>query len=287
MRPKFLLVLLLLFATCAFAQDQPKKTYEGKVSKFVMVSTTQLSPTKAMTYDQLVARFRKIVEEAKAPMTWIAAAPVTGKGNEIKYLMFADKYADLDAQMTAFESLGKEIMTKDPGLMTESGETEIAWHTELIQFLPKLSYNPDAVPGAQITRWMVQRYNLKPCSYARFAGLVKEVMEIYKGVPDNTAHWIAYRTVAGGKPAVLIVTPMKALADMDAENPAEEKAFTKPVMAHLDDVVRETVSSVESNIYAVRPELSLPPQSYVTDNPAFWTLKPMEPPAAPAKGKKK
>lgn len=286
MRVKHLIIFLLLLSTAwALAQEQPKPT-ESKIAKFIMVSTTQLNPTKAMTYDKLNARFRKVAEETKMPVDWIAVAPITGNGHDLTYLTFANSYADLDAQGAAFEKLMGDIAMKDASVLTESAEAETTWNTELLEFQPKLSYNAEAVDGAQVTRWMVTRYNLKPGSYMRFAALVNEVMELYKSVPDNKAHWEAYRVVAGGHPAVMIVRPMKALADMDEENPAVEKAFSKVVMSHLDDVVRETVSSVESNLYMARPELSRPPQQYVTENAAFWAPKAMEPAAPQGKIKK-
>lgn len=288
MKSRLLLVfLLLLSGALTFAQDQPKNPYEGKVSKFVMIGSTHLNPVKSLTYDKLAARFIKAAEESKADVNWIAAAPMTGEGYTISYLTFANTYAELDAQGAAFEKIGKEIAMKDAALLTESAEAETTWNSELIEFQPKLSYKPDAIPGAQITRWMVTRYNLNPGTFRHFAELVGEVKDLYAGIPDSNAHWIAYRTVAGAHPAVLIVRPMKSLAEMDEENPAVEKAFTKVIVAHLDDVVRKTVKSVESNIYVARPELSRPPQSYVTENPAFWAPKPTEPMAAPAaKGKK-
>jgi hypothetical protein len=220
----------------------------------------------------MVREYKEAAASTKPDMYWLAGTNITGDEREVTFLTFHDSFASVEKSLGAFESIERAVHMKDASFDREAAESEQASHSALFKLRDDLSYNPTKVDPAHTTRWRVLVVGLKPGRATAFAELAKERIELYKkGNLDE--HWIAYQSMSG-PPAIVFVTALRSLADLDADQSEARKAiFTPSVQRQHDAVVQETVAYTEINYVAVRPEMSRPAPALVAANPDFWTVK--------------
>jgi hypothetical protein len=274
-------MLLVVFGSVfAVAGDNPNA---GKTPKYIWIQTEQYQPGKEAAY----MRTTQLFKEAMAPteMYWLAGMPLAGNGNEVTYVMFPGSFADIDKIVATFEKAGAQMHQKNAALVEEGMAAVKKSHAILGEFQPELSLVSEQHNPAQVTRWRVTKFNIRPGTSEEFSGLIKEAREMHAKANDGV-HFFVYRILYGDDPGFTIVMPLKTLADLDQPPSEAFKAlFTPLVKEHFYSVVRKTVVSETTNLYAVQPQLSNPPKSYVAANPDFWTVK--EPPPVTAKAAKK
>lgn len=278
------LLCVLLVGLTAVAGENP---YAGKIAKYVWVEQDQVAIGKEVVFTKVVKQFRDAAASTNANVHWIAGTPIAGDGTQALFVTFHESYASIEDTMAAFEKVGREITVKNANFAGEIAESERSSHFFLQEFRPDLSLKPDKVDPALAKRWQITTFRLKPGAGTTFTDLVKEVIELHKKANDN-AYWIAYQTLAGAPgPSFTFVTPLRSLADLDQDDSAAMKALlTTVVRRQLDATVKETVASIETTIYAARPELSHPTSQMVAANPDFWTVKEPAPAVTAKKGKK-
>jgi hypothetical protein len=232
-------------------------------------------------------RTTQLFKEVMAPaeMYWVAGMPLAGSGNEVTYVMFPESFADIDKIVLAFEKAGAQMHQKNAALVEEGMAAVKKSYAVIAEFQPELSLVSDQFVPAQVTRWRVTKFQVRPGMTEEFSGLIKEARELHVKANDSV-HFFVYRHLYGGDPGFTIVMPLKNLAELDQPPSQAFKAlFTPLVKEHFYSVVRNSVVSETTNLVAVQPQFSNPPKSYVAANPGFWTVK--EQPPVTAKATKK
>ncbi len=279
-RITILLLLLALLGSVAVAGDTPTT---GKIAKYIWVQTEQYQPGKQAAYMKLGQVFKETM--ANSEFVWLAGMPLAGNGNEVAYVTFHDSYASMEKMVAAFEKIGPEMHQKNAAVVSQGMDAVATSQAYMAEFKPELSVAPETVPLPQITRWRIVTFRIKPGMAPRFAELLKEIRGLHEKAGDNL-HTLVYSVVAGEpSPGYIVVLPLKTLADLD-EPPSKaiEELLTPIMRQHISTVVKDTVADSHAAMYMVDPRLSLPPKSYLAENPGFWQVK--EPAPVVATGKK-
>ena len=97
----------------------------------------------------------------------------------------------------AFEKAGPEMYQKNAALVTEGMAAISHSHSVLAEFEPELSFGkaPDA---AQVTRWRVMQFQVRPGTGQQFEDLIKEVKELHSRANDGVPVMV-YRLVDGAQ----------------------------------------------------------------------------------------
>ncbi len=278
-----LVLLVLLFGTFALAQAP---TTDGKLSRYIFTETERINPAMFDAYSRVLAQARSGLDSIKSSNYWLAMSPLTGDGGTVHYVMFVNSIAEVDKMIAEFDKIEKDIAQKDPSFKKNAYESVTSMRMELMEMKPELSLSPlNWVAASEATRYRVVTVTVKPGMTGRYAAMLKELIALEKDVPGMS--WITYQSVVSDKGAVFaIVTPLKALADLDVDHSAEmSKIFTPLMMRDFEQRVSNIVAESSSTLFMVQPSLSRVPPSFVAANPSYWTIK-EEPTAVAQKGKK-
>jgi hypothetical protein len=106
--------------------------------------------------------------------------------------------------------------------------------------------------------------------------LVKLVLAAYKkGVPD--AHWGAYQEAYGSPGGgFLIVSTVQSGTEIDARFASDDKfveAMGESGMKKLEELESACVETRMTNLFAIDPKMSYPPDMMIKSDPDFWKPK--------------
>jgi hypothetical protein len=290
---KKLAVLMLLFATFAsLAVYAQQATPEGtaKISKYVWIEDAHTMPGKYMAFRNSMLTFKQTADTMNSDVYWLAGTNMTGDMNRVTFVTFHDTMASVEKTAEALDGINATAM-KNASYGTESTESDAGATLMLAKYREDISYNPTKVDVGHMKAWAVTVLQLKPGTMADLNELAKEEIAMMKKANVDD-HWIAYEIMGGMPgPAVMFVTPMKSLADIDEDKTEEamKTVITPWIHKQFGNMVKNIVTAEYTNYLAVNPTYSRMPQSVVAANPEFWNVKAApEMAKAPAKkGKQK
>jgi hypothetical protein len=279
------LVVFCLLGALAAQEDQSN----SKVSKYVYYEDAKVNSGKYKVFAKQIAEFRDAAATAAPDSYWIVGSSVTGDTGTFSFVTFHDSMASIEKFNDSMGKAGQAAMAKDASWEQEDAESSGGSYLGLAKYNEEISYRPNMVSLADTHYWSSEVFNLRPGCGHDFDEAAKQVIELHKKAGDNV-HWIAYDAVTGPSlPAVILVQPLKSLADEDEEPPAAAKEiFQSPMVRNmLSHVSKECIAHISSGYFKVEPSLSRPMPSLVTANPSFWTVKEETVSAAPLKKSKK
>lgn len=278
------MLLVCLFSGFVLAADT------AAPPKYIWTQHVTVAGDRSAMYPNLIAQFRRAVENTKSDIFWIAASNITGEMRQVNFISFYENLASIEKDMGTYEKISAEATKKSPNFWAEMGATELAPRSVIAKYAPELSYHPEKVAAADARWWEVTTIHLKPGHISAFAELIKQEQELLKK-GDIDEHFLVYQVVAGlptSGSAYFIVVPMKSLAEMDVDRSAQAMTiFTPIIRRHFETVVEKMVSHIDTDLLMVRPEMSRPPQTFLAANPDFWTVKEPAPDLAKSKKAKK
>ncbi len=130
----------------------------------------------------------------------------------------------------------------------------------------------------------VTSFHIKPGHRKQFSDLAKLVIEGHKKAGDS-AHWATFEIAYGGDNEFVVFSDDKSMADIDTGY-AEDKQFSDAMgdegMKKVSELVADCIDSSDSELFAINPAQSYPPDAWVKDDPDFWKPKPAASAAKPA-----
>src|SRR3989454_9137124 len=140
------LTILALFA-CAFcwttaAQDQVK------APKLLILEREEIKPGKVTAHTQAASRFVQLAEKNQAGVYRVGGMAIAGNTNEIFYFSFADSYADYERNVDFPQPMAAELVN----LEAQTGDVHNSQRTVIAEFVPALSYRPEAHTDRKSTR---------------------------------------------------------------------------------------------------------------------------------------
>jgi len=265
-------ILGLALAASALPQD---KAPSGSVSpRLLVIQREFVKPGKSGTaHEKTESAFVQAMARAKWPTHYIAFQSLSGKPRALFFTIYdsyeawekdtqaQEKNAVLSAALDrANETDGTLLDSSDEGVFTYNADFSLRTKTDLSDM-------------RYLEIWAVR---VKPGHDREWAELNKLVLPAFeKAVP--TAHWGAYEAAYGvPNGTYLFLTARKTAAELD-RGPMEDKAFQAEMgeegMKKVDELFAACVESSESQLFAVSPTMSYPPDEFVKADAAFWAPK--------------
>ncbi len=144
-----------------------------------------------------------------------------------------------------------------------------------------LSYKPSPTLGhAKLME--ITSFHIKPGHDKEWHELASLVIDAHKKAGDS-AHWATFDIAYGGGDEYVVFSDDKSMADIDtgyAEDKQFHDAMGEDGMKKLHELVADCIDSEDSELFAINPAQSYPPDEWVKADPDFWKPKPAAMPAA-------
>ncbi len=267
-----------MLPAAAVAQGTPGAT---KPSKYLMIEQVIVPEGRAGLHPGLMVQVRRAADTIKAASTWIGATHLTGDLRRVSYLSFYDDFASIEKDFDSLRRISIAAAESDSNFSPEWARQQVAPRLTISVFRDDLSYQADKVPPSEVRYWSVTTMFLKAGHMSDLTNQLKEEIELLKrGGLDH--HVLVYQVLAGlpsSGSVFYVMNPMRGLAEMDRDDSEKARAVFTPEVRHRFEVTnQQMISSVESDLLAVRPDLSRPPASYFVSNPTFWKVSEPESP---------
>jgi hypothetical protein len=232
-------------------------------------------------HDKSESKFVSAMAAAKWPTHYFALSSLSGKSRAL----YLTGYPSFKAWEDDFLA-----MMKNKPFSAELDKDAVA-DGELLDSMDQLvftydeetSYRPSATL-APARLFEITAFHIKPGHDHQWHELAKLVIDAHKKA-NTSAHWATYQIAYGGDNEYAVFSDDKSMADIDTGY-AEDKQFRDAIgedgMKKLDQLVSDCIESSDSELFAINPAQSYPPDEWVKAAPDFWKPKPAMAPAAKA-----
>lgn len=271
-----------LSAVCFFAANAPMTLAQDSAAdgppKILVIQREITKPGKGgALHLKSEQAFIRAMAAAKAAPRYIAMSALSGTPRVLFFSGYPslaaweaeDKSVDKD---TALSATLDRLNVADGDLLTETAQS--VW-----QRRDDLSMNPGNLQG---DRYMeITQFKVRPGHVHEWEELVKMVQEGYKkGSPD--ANWVMFEQLYGtGGNAYIVISKLKSMTEAD-QHLASGKQFADAMgedgMKKMSELEAACVESEQTNLFALDPKMSYPPEVLTKAEPEFWK----QPTAAPA-----
>jgi hypothetical protein len=229
----------------------------------VLLVHQQFLTGKAGEREQLEVETCKKFEEFGIPIPWIEMESVTGSQGAL----FFDPAGSLE-EMDRAGQLLSQMYSAHPELVQLQNEIEARMassKTIIARRRDDLGKAGDGIDLSKAHYWRITIINVHPGHAVDFAEADK-----LRASGSAEMSWVVYEVDSGTTlPTFLVIEPLRSLAD------ADKKTETKrpPEKGHrdFDQIAREAFASVESNLWAIHPEMSHVSRGFASGEPDFWT----------------
>lgn len=264
-RLQFILGLVVAMACWLGCTGFAQSGSVGAPPKVALLVHQQMLPGKAGDKQKLEAETCRKYDEFSVPIFWIELEAVTGPPGAI----FLDPANSFDEMDRAGQVLG-EFYSAHPELADLQQDIE----ARVSSSKTVIAVRRDDLGTAG------NRIDLSKSRYLRITlvsvrpGYENDFIEADKirtrSFPD--AAQVVYEVDSGtALPTFLVIETLRSLADADKQPdkiPANEKDRKQ-----LEQIARDAYASVESNLYAIHPEMSHVSRAFAAADPEFWGKK--------------
>ncbi|PYU26925.1 MAG: hypothetical protein DMG30_00655 [Acidobacteria bacterium] len=264
--------LIIVSASILSAQDNKVSNLAAAPPNLVVLLHQEIQQGKTTERQKLESAISRACDRLETPSHWIDLQSLTGA----QEALFFDPF-------DSFEDLGKskiewgQFFTAHPELarMQEEIEGLVASDRTIIAARRNdLGYLADSIDLSEARYMRVLDIRLFPGHENDFIEAIKILADAYAKIQADTP-WVVYQVDVGvPTPAFLVFMPMPELKPNDdllswranlVEAEGEQAADT------FQRIAREAFASTETNLYAVRPEMSHVSKEFAANDPEFWT----------------
>lgn len=272
--------LIIVSASILSAQDNKVANLAAAPPNLVLLLHQEIQQGKTAERQKLESAISRACDRLETPSDWIDLQSVTGAREALFFNPFA-----------SFEDLGKseiewgQFFAAHPELSRMKEEVEglvLNDRTSIAARRNDLGYLADSIDLSEARYMRVLDIRLFPGHEKDFIEAIKILADAYAKLQADTP-WVVYQVDVGvPTPAFLVFMPMPELKPNDdllswranlMEAEGEQAADT------LQRIAREAFASTETNLYAVRPEMSHVSKEFAAGDPEFWTHKTAPDPA--------
>ncbi len=235
----------------------------GAPPKVVLWVHQQMLAGKAGERDKLEAEICRKFEEFGIPIPWIEMEAVTGSPGAL----FLDPASSFEEMDRAGHLLG-EAYGAHPELAQLQDQIEERLASSKIVF----AVRRDDLGGSRVdlskARYLrINVVSVRPGHESDFA----EADKIISRVHADEAR-VVYAVDSGMTlPTFLVIEALRSLGDADKK--PEATGMAEKDRKQLEQIARDAYTSVESNLYAIHPEMSHVSRGFAAEDPEFWGRK--------------
>lgn len=271
--------LLGLFLASLGSFFAPAQDMQGP-PKVLEITREFIKPGKAgAIHDKSESNFVAAMTKAKWPTHYFAVNSLSGKSRAL-YLTGYDSFAAWQKDDLATMK-DKALSAELDRASVSDGELLDGMDQFVFTFDPELSLkSTTSFTGVRYLE--ITSIHIKPGHMHEFHQLAQLVIDAHKKA-GTSAHWDAFEIAYGGDDEYIFVSPDKSMAEIDtgfAEDKQFRDALGEDGMNKLRDLEKDSIESTDSELFAINPAQSYPPEEWVKAEPDFWKPKPMAAPAA-------
>jgi hypothetical protein len=291
-RMKFLkalcpMVILLAATPIAVAQGQKVTRQRPPLPNLVLIVHQQILPGKSAEHQKMEASKARICDRLDIPSYWIGLEALTGQPEAL----FFDPLESFD-EMGQSGVNWRRFYSTHPDLarLQEESDSLLANEQRMVAARrDDLGYRSETIDLGKARFLRITEVHL-------FPGHEPDLVEALKTLADGSSEvnadtpWAVYQVEFGvPTPTFFVFTPMNTLKQNDdAPTPkanvqydqSDQAEQGQPSAGRLEELVPDSYSSAEINLYAIRPEMSHVSKEFAAGDPLFWRPK-VEPDGKP------
>jgi hypothetical protein len=267
----FSLVLLLASAHGVYAQAPPA----GPPNILVLVHQ-EFKPDSASARQQLDRQIAQAAARLDVPNQWIDLESITGVPERLSF----DPFDSFEAVGDAYAAW-PEIFAAHPDIATMQEDLQALQTKERTIIAVRrndLSYQANIIDLSKARFMRILEVRLLQGHEADFAEAFKTLRAAYTKIKADT-YWVVYQVNVGAPlPTFLAFVPMASLKQNDdllSYRPLLREAEGETAANRMEQIAKEAYASTESNLYAIRPDLSHVSKDFAEGDPDFWVPKPV------------
>jgi hypothetical protein len=258
----------------------------------IQVQREFIKPGKAgAIHDRSEASFVQAMSHAKWPTHYFALNSMSGPSRALYFI----GYPSFDAWQKDQDAMEKnsELSAAFERASQADGDLLSSSDQAVLEYDPDLSYHAPAGLG-RVKYLEITLFKIHPGHGMDWRNLVKMYVDGVQKAEMEDANWATFEMAYGGGNEYVIISTDKSMADIDKGN-ADGKKFREAMgeegMKKFSEIEATCVESVDSELFAINPRQSYPPEAWVKEDPSFWNPKPMmtstkKPAAKPVESKK-
>jgi hypothetical protein len=255
-------------------QDRKPANPAAELPNIVLLVHQEIQPGKASVRQKLDVAMKRTCDRLDVPSSWIGLQSLTGP-REVLFLDPFDSFEHLEQSFVSWAEL--YALHPDLPRMHEEIDALVTSERTIVAVLrDDLGYRADSIDLSETRFMRVFEVRLLPGHESDFVEALRVLDKAYEKINSDTP-WAVYQVNLGiPSPAFLIFMPMSALKQNDdllARKEALLEAEGEEAAQRLQQTAREAYASTESNLYAVRPEISHVSKGFAAGDPDFWIPK--------------
>jgi hypothetical protein len=280
-RPFGAILLSLVCASILSAQDAKAANPAAAPPNVLLLVHQEILPGRASDRQRLETSLSRACDRLDVPNFWIDLQSLTGPREAVFFDTF-DSFEHLeksDADWRQFYAFHPDLarVNDDIDALVGSERTIIAVRRDDVGYLA------DRIDLSESRFMRILEVRLFPGHESDFVEALRILAEAYTKIKADTP-WMVYQVNLGmSSPSFLILMPMSELGQNDdllSLRDNQLSAEGEEGAERLKQIARESYASAESNLYAVKPEMSHVSKEFAAEDPDFWRHR-TEPNARP------
>lgn len=241
--------------------------------KYIYLTNIAIKPNMTGSFIANESTEVQAERAAKAPINYFGMVNVTGAPRALFFAGF-NSFADMQKQHdqgmadSKLQDALKAADAAEASLLSDS-------HGSIYKYRDDLSLN-SAIDISQMRFFDITLFHVRSGHYQDFEHLVKLYEKAYSSIPNS--NWAMFEKQFGedSDRTFILVTPIKALAEEDQfqmDGDSLPKAVGADQLQLMHELGSETLESSEADLFAIVPEISYVPDSWLTASPDFWGKK--------------
>lgn len=214
--------------------------------------------------------FVQNMKQAKSPTHYFAMNSLSGP-TRAEFVLGYDSFADWGKDVASLMGNSEMAQQFDQEEQAD-GKLLKKMDQGVFVYEKDKSVNPNVNVG-EVHFWEITAIRIRPGHDADWDTLAKMHNSVFGNMPG--ASWAVWNKMFGtaSGSVVIVTTPMKSLAEIDAHRKAGKQAWSQASAdqkKQMSDLEASIFESIETNLYAVDPKMSYAADSWKTADPGFW-----------------
>jgi hypothetical protein len=275
------LVAMLLICMLAKCQQPAAASPTAPPRLLLLVHQAFLSG-KDGARQKLDVAMSRACEKLNLPNAWIDLEAITGTAERLSFDPF-ESFEDIDNAATEWPKI--YAGNRELGRIQGEIQALIASERAIIAVRrDDVGYRAGTIDLSQARVMRTLEVRVHPGREKEFVDAFQVLAAAYEKT-NSDLPWVVYQVNAGmPSPTFIIFVPMRNLRQNDdllSRREAIQAAEGESGFEQMQQIARDAYDRVESNIYAVRPEMSHVSKGFAAENPEFWLPQTASEPAKP------
>jgi len=273
-RPFAAILLSLVCASILFGQDAKAASPAAAPPNILLLVHQEILPGRASDRQRLETNISRACDRLDASSFWIDLQSLTGPRDTLFFDAF-DSFEHLgqsEDNWRQFYAAHPDLarMKDDIDALVGSERTIVAVRRDDVGYLA------ESIDLSETRFLRIFEVRLLPGHENDFVEALRILADAYTKIKAETP-WLVYQVNLGmTSPSFLILLPMSEVAQNDdflALRDNLVSAEGEEGADRLKQIARESYASTESNLYAVKPEMSHVSKEFAAGNADFWMNK--------------